>query len=449
MEGWQSDENRKKFGQYFTSGKIADFMASMFSGEFCDGLLDCGAGIGNLTIAASKRFKTLNRVEQWEIDAAVADILEQNMDANGVNARINRCDFIVDAVERIRGGQSIKYSHAILNPPYGKIKNASLHMQLLRSIDVHVSNLYAAFVVLSILMVVDGGEVVAILPRSFFNGRHHRGFREFLFSSCAITDIHVFSSRDNLFDGVLQENIIIRLVRGVAQGDICISKSFDDDFSKCERFSVSRHEVISESGIIIVPNCVQTENCQSSYVFDSTLGELGIEVSTGPIVTYRNVQHICKSFDGGTVPLIYPQHFTNGEFKFPVDGKKSNAIMDVAEVRGLLYRNTGYFVVVRRISSNEECRRITACIVDTSLFAVDYIGFDNSVNVFHCGKSGLDFELASGLLYFLRSTEVDIRFREISGSTQVNVSDLRELRYPDIDRLRHMGRYGCDGFLAP
>ena len=96
-------------------------------------------------------------VEQWEIDDDVADILELNMAAIGVDARINRCDFIVDAIARIRDGISGGYTHAILNPPYGKIRNNSSHRQLLRSVGVPVSNLYAAFVVLSILMVVDGG----------------------------------------------------------------------------------------------------------------------------------------------------------------------------------------------------------------------------------------------------------------------------------------------------
>ena len=126
-------------------------------------------------------------------------------------------------------------------------------------------NLYAAFVVLSILMVVDGGEVVAILPRSFFNGRYHRGFREFLFSSCAITDIHLFESRDNLFKGVLQENVIVRFVRGGVQGDICISKSVDG--SNCyERFYVPYSDVISDSGIIIVPNGVRSSSNEFEFV---------------------------------------------------------------------------------------------------------------------------------------------------------------------------------------
>lgn len=438
MDCGPSAANRKKFGQYFTSDEIANFMASLLSETSCNRILDCGAGIGNLTKAAHKRFETLDFVEQWEIDDAVSDILEQNMAGIGVDARINRCDFIVDAVSRIRSGESGGYTHAILNPPYGKIRNNSSHQQLLRSVGVHVSNLYAAFVVLSVLMVDDGGEVVAILPRSFFNGMYHRDFREFLFSSCAITDIHLFESRDNLFKGVLQENVIMRFVRGGAQGDICISKSVDG--SNChERFYVPYSNVISDSGIISVPNGVRSSSNEFEFDIGSTLSDLGIDVSTGPIVTYRNVEYLCDTYESGMIPLIYPQHFSTGEFIFPVDGRKPNAIMDVPDVRRLLYSNTGFYVVVRRVSSNEEKHRLVGCIVDTSLFDSDYIGFDNSVNVFHCGKKGLEFELARGLLCFLRSTGVDVRFREISGSTQVNVSDLRELRFPDAITLRHLG----------
>ena len=54
--------NKSKFGQYMTSNVIAEFMASLFSDGNADvKLLDCGAGIGSLTVAATKKLKNISK----------------------------------------------------------------------------------------------------------------------------------------------------------------------------------------------------------------------------------------------------------------------------------------------------------------------------------------------------------------------------------------------------
>ncbi len=60
-------------------------------------------------------------------------------------------------------------------------------------------------------MLRPGGELVAILPRSFCNGPYFERFRRFLLSQAALQQIHLFDARDKAFreDRVLQENIII------------------------------------------------------------------------------------------------------------------------------------------------------------------------------------------------------------------------------------------------
>jgi adenine-specific DNA-methyltransferase len=48
--------------------------------------------------------------------------------------------------------------------------------------------------------------------------------------------------------------------------------------------------------------------------------------------------------------------------------------------------------------------------------------------------------LAKGLAAFLNSTLVDIYFRQFNGHTQVNATDLRNLRYPTRTELESLGR---------
>ena len=50
-------------------------------------------------------------------------------------------------------------------------------------------------------------------------------------------------------------------------------------------------------------------------------------------------------------------------------------------------------------------------------------------------------ELARGLVAFLNSEVVDRFVRQFSGHTQINATDLRQLRYPSADALSEVGRH--------
>lgn len=67
------------------------------------------------------------------------------------------------------------------------------------------------------------------------------------------------------------------------------------------------------------------------------------------------------------------------------------------------------------------------------------IGFENHWNVFHWKKRGLDPTIAQGLACFLNSTELDNYFRVFSGHTQVNATDLRNMKYPPLATLKRLG----------
>ena len=148
----------------------------------------------------------------------------------------------------VRLGKGPRYTHAILNPPYKKISTTSDHRAFLRAAGIETVNLYSGFVGLTVALMEKGGEIVAIIPRSFCNGPYYQPFRRFIFDRTAIQHIHLFEARNKAFksDGVLQENIIIRLTCGVQQGKVTISKSADDTFS-------DYHEAEYPFGSIVPP----------------------------------------------------------------------------------------------------------------------------------------------------------------------------------------------------
>ena len=82
---------------------------------------------------------------------------------------------------------------------------------------------------------------------------------------------------------------------------------------------------------------------------------------------------------------------------------------------------------------------MTAAVWTQKNYNSKLVGFENRVNYFHRNSSPLADNLAYGLWTFLNSSIVDIYFRQFNGSTQVNASDLKYLRYPDKLQLEVLG----------
>ncbi|MDR1490021.1 MAG: Eco57I restriction-modification methylase domain-containing protein [Desulfovibrio sp.] len=439
-------------GQYMTPSNIAAFMASLFP-KSLDGfhLLDAGAGGGSLTCAFLDALRNSDspfpsgKASLFEFDAALVQKLEANtanaFSALSVERHIYHTDFIEHATMLVLRKQRL-FTHAILNPPYKKINSSSMHRAFLRDVGIETVNLYTAFVALAVALLRPGGTLVAIIPRSFCNGPYYKPFREFILRHAAIRHIHLFTSRTDAFkaDKILQENVILKLERDAEQGDICISTSTNGDMDDYDSTHYSFAYIVRPGDLekfIHIPDA--QDEAKSLSLVNSSLASLGIEVSTGPVVDFRLKEYLREIPQGDDAPLLYSGHF-NGKTEWPKAGfKKSNAIACCPETMKWLYPN-GYYVIVRRLSSKEEKRRIVAHFVDPAYFPEKpFFGFENHLNVFHCRKEGLDKDVAQGLALYLNSRFVDTIFRRFNGHTQVNATDLRALPYPPSKILAELG----------
>ena len=445
--GSRAPNRKAELGQFMTPAHVAQFMASLFSRV--DGavrLLDAGAGIGSLTTAFVDRWGADSvHVTAYEIDKTLIPGLRNTLAHNGNTSLIDR-DFILDAVDRIRlRERESLFTHAILNPPYRKISSDSLQRASLRRVGLETVNLYSAFVGLAIELMAPGGQVVAIIPRSFCNGPYYRPFREWMLERAALDHIHLFHSRTSAFseDGVLQENVIIKLVRGKRQGKVVITTSNDRSFADLRSHEYSFTEIVHDDDaqkFIHVPTTPAHGSLRNVPLAECSLDEIGLAVSTGPVVDFRLKRFLREQPERGDFPLLYPAHFSSGSLVWPRQSKKPNALLDCRETRKWLYPN-GFYTVVRRFSSKEERRRVVAHVVEPTVFNAAYVGFENHLNVFHSGKRGIHRDTAYGLSTFLNSTAVDEYFRRFSGHTQVNATDLRVLLYPELTEINRLGQW--------
>ncbi len=445
-----------------TPFSVANFMAGMFpdSNKAHCCLLDAGAGMGALTSAfldrcSSEQGFEFKRVtaDVYEIDPRLRDHLEdvlwayRDQFAEALSVDIYGTDFICDAVTNTLLGLGNRYTHAILNPPYKKINIGSDHRRILRRLGIETVNLYSAFVALALELMEPGGHLVAIIPRSFCNGPYYRPFRDMILNRSAIRQIHLFASRTKAFkdDDVLQENVIIHLERGGLQGEVSVTTSTDDTFEDLERHAHSFGRIVfmdDPERFIHVPTSTEHGVLERSGEVRYSLADLGVNLSTGPVVDFRLMKYIVREPAPNSVPLLYASHFVGQDTQWPSDNaKRGNAIMLNDETEKWLYPK-GFYTVVRRFSSKEEKRRLVAGIVKPTSFPnASNLGFENHLNVFHAQKSGLDEDLAYGIAAFINSTAADDHFRRFNGHTQVNATDLRLMRYPSRDKLIAFGQW--------
>jgi tRNA1(Val) A37 N6-methylase TrmN6 len=447
---------RSQLGQFMTPTRIADFMASLFQKWPNEAiLLDPGAGIGSLTEAFAERFfeKTPTGSElhahAFEFEPVMLPYLREHFEiirkryVNGgrtFDGSIHERDFIAEAsYEAGMGGR--RYTHAVLNPPYKKLGTGSNHRKMLRQVGIETVNLYTAFLGLVVALMRSGGEVVAIIPRSFCNGTYFRPFRHFLLERVAITHIHVFESRERAFqeDEVLQENIIVRLVRDERQADVTLSTSHDASFTDFRSWTVPFSHVVDpedRQSFIRVP----TTEVSTPNLFDSTLAELNISVSTGPVVDFRVRNDWLTAPKGACAPLLYTHHLRGGILQWPKPHKKPNALRLNEDTRRWLMPR-GVYTITKRFSAKEERRRLVAYVIEPESLPFEFYGFENHLNVFHSGGRGLPREIAYGVALFLNSTAADDYFRNFSGHTQVNATDLRGMGFPSKDTLLALGAW--------
>ncbi|WP_335033140.1 BsuBI/PstI family type II restriction endonuclease [Nostoc sp.] len=459
-------DKKGSMGQFLTPASVAQLMAGMFNRLDLPeiSLLDAGAGIGSLLAAfvaqvcQQQQHTSSLRVVAYEVDPFLIRYLHQTLklcerecEYVGIsfNYEIRETDFIEDAVRLkklglLNSANATEFTHAILNPPYLKINAHSKVRELLRSIGLETSNLYTGFMAATAQLLKPNGEFVAITPRSFCNGPYFRDFRKMFLQMMALQQVHLFESRQEAFsdDDVLQETIIIQATKQRQSSSVIINSSCGANDDLIMSHSVPYFDLVHpndlEQFIHIIPDKISQQIVQRIALFPCTLKDLGLTVSTGRVVDFRAKDYLRANSESNTVPLIYPVNLSNGYVNYPKITKKPQAIVHIEETANLLIPNEHY-VISKRFSSKEEKRRVVAVVYDANQFNYRYVGFENHLNYFHKDGRGLSLTLARGLAVYLNSTLVDSFFRLFNGHTQVNATDLRKLKYPDLSQLLLLG----------
>ncbi|MBE6312565.1 MAG: DNA methyltransferase [Bacteroidales bacterium] len=449
-------ENRKQYGQFFTSDRTALYMAEMFHFDFLKPeitLLDTGAGTGILSAAAvcsllERGYEGHIHLVCYETDTLVIPILIENLEYMHQNAnltyRVLTENYITkqpfdDNNVNLFNQQVNKYDYIIGNPPYLKVsKDApeALHMQ---QVCHGTPNLYFLFWAMAINNLKENGELVYIVPRSWTSGAYFARFRKYLFAHSTIQAVHLFVSRDEVFseESVLQETMIIKVKRTSQKPkNINISSCSTVDFSDLTHFQVPYNIVVAQNLYVFLP----TNNKEAKVLarinrLSDTLKTLQVPMHTGLVVDFRERKALIDEEEPNieTYPLFYSSHISkDGQIVWPV-GKSGEYIH--TDRSSLLQSNSNY-IFVKRFTSKEEPRRLQCGVYLSSRYPqYKYISTQNKINFIEC-KS---LDMLYGVYALLNSTLYDQYYRILNGSTQVNSTEVNAMPIPPASTISKIG----------
>ena len=444
--------SKKALGQFLTSSATAHFAASLFEKPNDPvRLLDAGAGAGALLAAVLERFGRVEAADAIETDPDMLPPLSGVLASarrKGARVRYVGDCFLSWGLDYHRQDRT-DYTHAILNPPYQRMSTKPDVRFALRKAGMDVSNTYTAFVALVLKRLVPGGELVAILPRSFLTGSTHAAFRRWLLDRAALTHVHVYGSRNAVFsdDDVLQEIVVVHLRRGVGQGHITVSTSTDDtmsDFFQTGHCPSALLRPGDPECRIRIPDHDADVPLDARPGFDRTLSDLGVSVSTGPIIRSRVLNHLRPSGSEETHPLLHTRHHAGSGIEWPNAAGSDEEALSI-DAPGHLTYPVGDYVLVRRYSFKEGARRVMPALLRPEDLpeGTTRISVQDKFNVLHIDRGGLPGALALGLTAYLGTSLVEAHVRSLSGTTQINAVDLRTLPCPSVDVLCDLGKWAA------
>jgi len=336
----------------------------------------------------------------------------------------------------------------VCNPPYRKIaadeigRVAKAYSEVIEA----QPNLYGLFVGLCVQLLRKGGHAAFVTPTSYLSGQNFRKLRTFLMRNTEVAHIGMVSDRLGVFINVEQETALTVLRR-------CPGTDQTQARAKVSVVSATGH--YKKVGKCFLPNSGAVWPIPRSFGDVALLGaarkakhrisDYGYRVRIGSYVwnrdkrpRYESIKAVRLAKAHTALPLLWSRdipkkgrvHFDDLEM---ADDKHRFVDLGDKRHRSVVTRPS---LVMQRVTSNDQSRRLIAAPVPMRLFA-KYGGFvgENHVVILEQMTEKAILGLAD-MARLLGSTPVDRFFRCISGATNVSLFELGQLSLPDPKKLQ-------------
>ncbi|UPT65609.1 MAG: Eco57I restriction-modification methylase domain-containing protein [Sphingobacteriales bacterium JAD_PAG50586_3] len=339
----------------------------------------------------------------------------------------------------------------ISNPPYFKLSKDDPKTLSAKSLVSGQPNIYSIFMGIASKLLQKEGELIFITPRSFASGNYFKAFRVFFFNTVQIERIHLFNSRKETFnrDKVLQETVIVKAKREKInpEKEVVVSSSIglkDIETPKIKFFkSEELIDLNTPEKILHLPTNEKEEAILNLVLsWHNKLIDFNIQVSTGPVVSFRSWDYIQNNYENGTVflaPLFWLHNVNKMKLEWPVTLKEKGQYIRIEpKSKSLLIANRNY-ILLRRFSTKDDKSRLIAAPYFSKSSKTEFIGVENKLNYIYRIKGDLEQVELLGLCAVLNSELFDTYFQIFNGNVNVSATELREMKFPSLETIKEIG----------
>ncbi|MHB0878857.1 MAG: Eco57I restriction-modification methylase domain-containing protein, partial [Anaerolineae bacterium] len=338
-----------------------------------------------------------------------------------------------DALDMPDSWPERRYDLVIGNPPYGRVTLPDcLRRRYQDSLYGH-ANLYGLFTHAAVRVVRQGGLVAFVTPSSILGGQYFKNLRQLLLEVAPPIAIDFVADRSGVFDGVLQETILVLFRVGETRRNVTLHSIRPFSLADpCEVVAAGR-AVLPPAGADpwLLPRDASNRGLiEAADRMPYRLSDYGYEVSTGPLVWNRHKEQLRSEPGHGSYPLIWAEAvLPDGSFRFKADRANHRPYFAVRPGQEHLVTREAC-LLVQRTTAKEQRRRLVAARLPKS-FVEQHGGVvvENHVNVIRATNGSPRVSLAA-VEHLLNSGAADALFRCISGSVAVSAYELERLPLP-------------------
>ena len=360
-----------------------------------------------------------------------------------INCRIGTIARVGDALEVLHN-ESERYDLVIGNPPYGKVKlSTEKRSRYRRSLHGH-ANLYGIFTDLALRITKADGIVAFVTPTSFLAGQYFKELRRIIAVEAPPTALDFVHQRDGVFQGVLQETVLVVFRKGQRETPLTVVSSIDADKSNGQLHisSITKQRLVHEGDAPwLVPRSSEHKHLvNSARNMPHHLANFNVSVSTGQLVWNRHKDQLRREKASTSVPLIWAESvMPDGTFRFRSLRLNHQPYFEPRPNQTYLL-TTEPCILVQRTTAKEQRRRLVSAVLPSEFLADNggAVVIENHLNIIRPTPGLFPSVPLRVVNAILKSQVLDQIFRCISGSVAVSAYELNALPLPDPKLLEEL-----------
>ncbi|WP_442783224.1 HsdM family class I SAM-dependent methyltransferase [Collimonas fungivorans] len=347
-----------------------------------------------------------------------------------------------------------KIDVVVCNPPYRKM--ASNEFDGLRELYDDVieaqPNIYGLFIGLSVRLLKEGGLAALVTPTSFLSGQYFRKLRTFLVQNTEVAHIGMVSGRQGVFIDVEQETALTVFRRTSPSNRLQTTAKISVVSGSGQYENVGNCTLRNAGAVWPIPRSIEDVRLlKIAGISKFRFSDYGYRIRIGSYVwnrdkrsKYASISEVKKAKAYTALPLLWSRDISqDGRIEF--DGEEmtgeEHRFVDLGNKnhRSAVTRPS---VVLQRVTSNDQPRRLVAAPVPAQLFAM-YGGFvgENHIVILEQDDDNPALN-PSDMSKLLSTSTIDRYFRCISGAINVSAFELAQLALPDPARIKQEVRMG-------